>query len=32
MTGDDAESTAPVLRELARWVVRDGVDGEHLES
>jgi hypothetical protein len=32
MSSDDEESAAGALRELARWVIRDGVDSDHLED
>ena len=32
MTSDDTETDSQALRELARWVIRDGVDSDHLED
>ncbi|MDB5293190.1 MAG: hypothetical protein JWL69_4431 [Phycisphaerales bacterium] len=32
MSSDDIETASQALRELARWVIRDGVDSDHLED
>jgi len=32
MSGDDRETASQALRELARSIVREGVDGDHLEE